>query len=57
MEVLNLYGTEITDESLKTLVKLDGLKRVYLWGTHVSESGIESLKSKRQDIKVIGASS
>lgn len=57
VEVLNLYGTEITDESLQTLVKLDGLKRVYLWGTHVSDAGVESLKSKRQDIKAIGASS
>lgn len=57
VEVLNLYGTNITDESLKILQNLSSLKRVYLWKTNVSDAGVERLKSMRQDIKVIGASS
>ena len=45
LQVLNLGGTQITDQSLRQVARLPYLRELYLWRTRVSDVGLQELKS------------
>ncbi|MCP5144621.1 MAG: hypothetical protein H6978_07335 [Gammaproteobacteria bacterium] len=56
LEVLNIYGNAaITDAGLAALGDSGSLRKVYVWGTGVSPSGIEALKTRQPAVEIIGA--
>jgi hypothetical protein len=57
LEVLNLFGTPVDDDALATIEGLVALKAVYLGNTAVSASGLEQLRSAREDLAVHGNAS
>lgn len=56
LEYLNLYATSVTDEGLKHLAGLTKLKKVYVWQSKVTESGIKGLEKQIPGLKVVGES-
>ncbi len=53
LESLNLYGTNVTKESLKTFLKIPTLKKVYIWGTSISKKDIDSLNLENESPEFI----
>ncbi|MEL6192792.1 MAG: hypothetical protein AAFR66_12115, partial [Bacteroidota bacterium] len=52
LESLNLFGTKISDESLKTISKISTLKKVYLWQTNVSASAVSTLQRENPELDI-----
>jgi uncharacterized membrane protein len=50
---LNLYGTNITASSFESFVKMKGLKRVYVWGTTITEDEVAHFRVKENRPEVI----
>jgi hypothetical protein len=42
--VLNLYGTQVTDQGIKALLGHPTLKKVFLWQTKTTPDGAEELE-------------
>jgi hypothetical protein len=57
LEVLNLFGTPVNDAALATIEGLVALKAVYLGNTAVTASGLQQLRSGREDLAVHGNAS
>ncbi len=53
LESLNLYGTMITDESVRHLAQLTGLKRVYLWDTKFTHEGVAELQEALPELEIV----
>lgn len=43
LESLNLYGTQVSKNSIDNLLKIKSLKRVYVWNTSITKEDIDSL--------------
>ena len=54
LEYLNLYGSEISDLSIDVLADLPALKKVFVWHTNMTPTGMERLQSRRPDLEVVG---
>ena len=55
LEILNLYGTNLSDTGLSRLVSLPNLKRIYCADTSVTPDGVvAAMKSADSDLDVIG---
>jgi len=54
LEVLNMYGTQITDASIPIIAKMKSLRRIYLWQTEVSPAGMQQLETALPNLKIIG---
>ena len=52
LEYLNLYGTRITDKSLKSLSALKNLRQLFVWQTGVTTKGVEELRKSLPKLKV-----
>ncbi len=53
LEVLNLYGNPgISDASLESLLALESLQSVYLWGTAVNAQAAARLREQRPELEV-----
>jgi len=50
---LNLYGTSVTDAAFITLGQMTALKKLFLWNTLVTPSGIKNFKTQNPEIEVI----
>ena len=50
---LNLYGTSVTDAAFSTLGQMTALKKLFLWNTLVTPSGIKNFKTQNPEIEVI----
>jgi hypothetical protein len=50
---LNLYGTRINDAVFATLGQMKSLKKLFLWNTRVTPTGIENFKSQHPEVEVI----
>ena len=55
LEVLNLVGTKITDESFLAFQNFKNLKRVYVWQTSIQKTFIEEFNKKQDKVELIGA--
>ena len=44
LEVINLYGTQVSDEGLSKLSNHPRLHRIYVWNTKVTEKGAKLLQ-------------
>lgn len=53
LSVLNVYGTQITDEGLAHLSGMTSLKQLYIWQTQTTAEGIEELKRSLSDVEVV----
>jgi hypothetical protein len=49
-----LYGTKVSDAGLEQLLPLKKLKKLYVWQSQVTKSGIESLGQKMPDLEITG---
>ncbi|MDC0273547.1 MAG: hypothetical protein P8M30_11575 [Planctomycetaceae bacterium] len=45
LEVLNLYGTQVTDEGMSSIAKIKGLKSLELSYTAITDEGLEKLSA------------
>lgn len=52
LEYLNLYGTVVNDDVLKSIRLFKKLKRIYLWNTKVTQEKIKEIKTQLPDLKV-----
>ncbi len=50
LEYFNLVGTNVSDDGLKYLEQMKGLRKVYCWKTKISIGAINALKQKRPEI-------
>ena len=50
---LNLYQTKITASSFENFIKMKGLKRVYAWGTAITEAEVTSFAEKENRPAII----
>ena len=50
--ILNLVDTEVTDEGLKELKEFKSLQEVHVSGPHVTQAGMQELKSARPELQV-----
>ncbi|MFM1964239.1 MAG: hypothetical protein RLZZ172_3084 [Bacteroidota bacterium] len=53
LEYLNLVGTTVSDQGLKYIVELKGLRKVYCWNTQISVEAINNLKLKYPQLSII----
>jgi Leucine-rich repeat (LRR) protein len=53
LEYLNLVGTTVSDEGLKYIVQLKGLRKVYCCNTKISVEAINNLKLKYPQLSII----
>ncbi len=53
LEYLNLVGTTVSDEGLKYIVQLKGLRKVYCWNSQISVEAINNLKLKYPQLSII----
>jgi len=53
LRYLNLSGTEVSDGAVKDLARLKDLEEIYLWGSKMTESGVESLIKALPNAKII----
>jgi len=53
LEILDLSETGVTDVSIEHLTKMKSLKLVFLDRSKVSPAGVEKLRRKRPDCRVI----
>jgi mono/diheme cytochrome c family protein/uncharacterized membrane protein len=52
LEYLNLVGTSLTDQGLKQMMQMKGLKKVYCWNTGVTPDAVRFCNQQRPDIQV-----
>jgi hypothetical protein len=53
LEVVNLYGTGVTDAGLQHLANLKHLKKIFLWQSKVTENGAKQLRAAIPGVEVI----
>lgn len=53
LETLNLYKTAVTDSTLAVLARMPSLASVYVSETAVTAAGVEQLRRRRPDVRVI----
>ncbi len=54
LEVLNVYNTHLTENSLESIAKIKSLKKLYLWRTEIKSESLEPLKSQLSSTEIIG---
>ena len=54
LEVLNLYGTKISKNSLDIIESFKNLKSVYVWDTKISKKDLESFNRDNSSIELVG---
>jgi|Wag4MinimDraft_19_1082662.scaffolds.fasta_scaffold01717_6 uncharacterized membrane protein len=52
LEYLNLVGTSLTDQGLKQMMQMKGLKKVYCWNTVVTPDAVRFCNQQRPDIRI-----
>ena len=50
---LNLYGTSVSDAAFSSLGQMEGLKKLFLWNTQVTQKGIAAFEAQHPDVEVI----
>jgi hypothetical protein len=50
LEYINLVGTKVSDDGLKYLSQLKGMKKVYCWNSEITIQAITGLNQKRPDV-------
>lgn len=53
LECINLFNTKVTDESLALFASIKSLKKIYLWQSTISVSGIADLRRKAPFLYIV----
>ncbi|GGZ12423.1 hypothetical protein GCM10007049_00140 [Echinicola pacifica] len=57
LEVVNIYGTQISQEGLKVLGENTATRKVYVWNTLISPTEMEALSQQFPHLNLIGGAS
>jgi uncharacterized protein involved in tolerance to divalent cations len=50
---INLVGTKVTDEGLKKVAALKGMKSIYVWQSDITEQGIQDIRKTHTHIQIV----